>query len=65
LRVLITSQSASSVQLSADEALLLNNALNEALNGISLSEFQTRLGVTPAEAQQLLREFGQLLDKMK
>jgi hypothetical protein len=53
------------VQLSADEALLLNNALNEALHGISLSEFQTRLGVTPADAQHLLREFGQLLDKMK
>jgi hypothetical protein len=48
-----------------DEALLLNNALNEVLHGISISEFQTRLGVEPTEARQLLQEFGPLLDKMK
>jgi hypothetical protein len=59
------SQKASSVQLSAEEAFLLNNALNEVLHGIYLSEFQTRLGIAPADAQKLLREFGQLLDKMR
>jgi hypothetical protein len=53
------------VQLSAEEALLLNNALNEVMHGIGVPEFQTRLGASPVKAQVLLQEFGRLLDKMK
>ena len=48
-----------------EEALLLNKDLNEALHGIYWRRFNPRPGVISAEARQLLREFGQLLDKMK
>ena len=34
MRLISVAQIASSVELNADEALLLNNALNEVLNGI-------------------------------
>jgi hypothetical protein len=47
----------------ADELLLLNNALNEVCNGISLDddEFQTRLGVDRKTARKLLAKLGSLV----
>jgi hypothetical protein len=52
MRVTAASKEASSVELTADEALLLNNALNEVLHGIDIPEFQTRLGVTRQRADE-------------
>lgn len=53
------------LSLAAGEVLLLNNALNEVLNGICVSEFDTRLGSDRANAQKLLSALTMLLDKMK
>jgi hypothetical protein len=52
------------VKLSAIDLLLLNNALNEVLNGVWIDEqeFETRLGASHAEAKRLLRRIGRLID---
>jgi hypothetical protein len=44
----------------AGELVLLNNALNEVCNGITLDddEFQTRLGVDRKTARKLLAKLG-------
>jgi hypothetical protein len=52
------------LSLSAGELVLLNNALNEIVNGIDLERFDTRLGASREEAQKLLAQFSMLLDKI-
>jgi hypothetical protein len=43
------------VELSPQELLIINNALNEVCNGISLDgEFSTRMGCSAEEARELL-----------
>lgn len=54
-----------SMQLTEAELILVNNTLNEVLNGIKITEFQTRLGLSREAAQKLLNEIGSLLDKIK
>ena len=52
-----------STVFSKDELLILNNALNEVLNGpaaIGDWEFHTRMGVTRSEATQLLEKVSKL-----
>jgi hypothetical protein len=53
------------VELSHDELMLINNALNEVVNGIHFGddEFATRLGNSRAEAEKLLAKMGKLLGK--
>jgi hypothetical protein len=48
-----------------DELLIINNALNEICNGISMSdsEFQTRIGHTREAARKLLAKVGKSLEK--
>jgi hypothetical protein len=53
------------LSLAAGELLLLNNALNEVLNGIDVPEFDTRLGSSRENAQKLLAALTALLDKME
>lgn len=49
------------VELNSDEIRILNNAINEVCNGISLEgEFDTRMGCTVEEARRLLAEVNQL-----
>ena len=52
------------LSLAAGELLLLNNAQNEVLNGINVSEFDTRLGSDRENARKLLSSLTMLLDKM-
>jgi hypothetical protein len=54
------------VVLAEQDVLLLNNALNEVCFGIEISpeEFATRLGVTRADAIELLDAIGALLDTL-
>ena len=52
------------VSLSADELLILNNALNEVCNGIEVPEFATRMGADVDEVRSLLNEVGQVLDRI-
>jgi hypothetical protein len=49
------------IELNSDEIGILNNALNEVCNGISLEgEFDTRMGCTVEEAKHLLAEINKL-----
>ena len=43
------------VELTKDELQIINNALNEVCNGVDLEgEFETRMGCTVQQAQNLL-----------
>jgi hypothetical protein len=55
------------VRLSRDGLRLLNNGLNEVLNGVHIPdwEFATRLGATREESRALLAEIHRLLDRAK
>lgn len=44
------------IELSAEELVLVVNALNEVCNGLDISEFATRLGGSREAAEQLLSE---------
>ena len=46
-----------------EELTILNNALNEILNGIETEEFATRVGVEMEEAQKLQKGFGLILEE--
>lgn len=46
------------VSVSRDEVRLINNALNEVINALDISEFSTRLGVELGEAKALLKDFA-------
>ena len=50
------------VTLTADEILMLNQALNEVANGVQISdaEFETRIGFTRTEVRELLAKVGAL-----
>lgn len=50
------------IRLSRSELGLVNNALNEIANGVTISdpEFQTRLGESRASVRRLLTEVGDI-----
>ena len=50
--------------LGENELLILNSALNEICNGISVPEFETRIGASKEEVCTLLSEIGWILDNM-
>ncbi len=52
------------IDLSKDELLVFNAALNEVCNGIDMSEFETRVGASREFVMLLLKETGLLLDDM-
>lgn len=45
------------IELTADELVLLNNALNEVSQGLELPEFSTRIG---ADREKVLRLIAQI-----
>ena len=53
-------------QLTIDEneLLILNSALNEICNGISFTEFETRIGASKEDVCALLNDLGQILANM-
>ncbi|OGB33214.1 MAG: hypothetical protein A3F78_08605 [Burkholderiales bacterium RIFCSPLOWO2_12_FULL_61_40] len=55
----------STVEVSADELLIFNAALNEVSNGIALFEFDTRIGASREEVAALLTGVSDILDKMQ
>ena len=60
MKVLSSHNGLLTVELTDDDALALNNALNEVLHGpdaIEDSEFSTRMGITREEAKMLLASF--------
>jgi hypothetical protein len=55
------------LSLSIQDLVLINNALNEIINGpaaISLAEFQTRTGVSLNEAEALLSRISAEMGKL-
>jgi hypothetical protein len=54
-----------SVELTVDELVGLNNALNEALECLEPWEFQTRMGVEREKAEALQEQIGSLLDEVR
>lgn len=59
-----TAKSSASVSFTEAELILLNNALNEVLNGLEVHEFGTRLGASRQEAEELLRQISLILSKI-
>jgi len=53
------------VELSYDEILVLNNALNETCNGLDIAEFQTRIGVDREDVVWLLGEVRNVLKRIE
>ena len=64
MQVYQTTKSSASVSLTGAELVLLNNALNEVLNGLDIPEFDTRLGVSRQEAEELLHQISLILSKI-
>jgi hypothetical protein len=60
-----TTKGSASVSFTEAELVLLNNALNEVLNGVDVPEFDIRLGGSRQEARELLHRIGSLLSKME
>ena len=60
-----TSKDSATVSFTVAELILLNNALNESLNGIEAPAFETRLGAPRRDAEALLLQVDSLLDKMR
>jgi hypothetical protein len=50
------------ILVSNEEAVTINNALNEVCNGIDVPEFETRMGCKETEARKLLSEFHAALN---
>jgi len=62
MELLVVLRQQADLRLTEDELLILNSALNEICNGISVSEFETRIGATRDDATLLLEKIGQTLD---
>lgn len=65
MQVIQTSKDSASVSFTEAELILLNNALNEALNGLDISEFDTRLGASRQETEELVHQIDALLSTMR
>lgn len=53
------------LSLDNNELLILYSALNEVCNGISVPEFETRIGASKETAFTLLNDLGRTLDKAR
>jgi hypothetical protein len=52
------------LELTHNELIVLNNALNEVCHGLDLPDFSTRLGAQRDELDTLLRQIGEVLQGM-
>ncbi len=52
-----------SIKASADELCILNNSLNEICHGVTIDQFQTRLGYPRPAVEALLIEISKSLDE--
>lgn len=53
------------VNVSNQELLIINAALNEICNGIEVFEFDTRIGASRQQVRDLLMQVSALLDQME
>ena len=64
MQILSLTDQGSSVQLSLQELIVINNSLNEVCNGLRIPEFSTRIGETKEAVEKLLAEFGAQIDEI-
>lgn len=58
-----TAEHGACVKLTEHELLMINQALNEICNGLSISEFKTRIGADRDEVLIPLHDFELIMDK--
>ena len=64
MEIIDANREQSHISLSRDELLIVNAALNEVCNGISIFEFETRIGADRKQVSAILENIRLLLDKM-
>jgi hypothetical protein len=64
MEILSERNQSADVRLQLRDLILLNNAMNQVCNGISVPEFETRMGATTSEAADLLDQIGRLIDRL-
>ena len=64
MKVLETTRVRATVELSAEEVHMVNNALNEICNGIDIAEFEVRLGLSRPEVTETLSAVQRLWAQM-
>ncbi len=65
MRIFNTTSISASVELSRDDLVILNNALNEACRGLDVQDFQTRMGAEKTDVVNLLHGISEVLTHMK
>lgn len=65
MQVQAVSESGALVQLSEDELLLINNAINEVCHAVDIREFASRMGTDRAVAERLLTAVGALTNQVE
>lgn len=53
------------IEVSHEELLIFNAALNEICNGIEMIEFETRIGASRAKVAELMAEVQAVLDQLE
>ncbi|KAA8673951.1 MULTISPECIES: hypothetical protein [Pantoea] len=64
MELLSVTMKTAEINITEEELLILNSALNEICNGIDIAEFETRIGSDRNEVVALLSKIGNILDQM-
>ena len=56
---------AADIEVSLDELLILNSALNEVCNGLDQFDFETRVGAPHSEVTILLQKVNSIIDEVE
>lgn len=64
MNILSTTENSADINITENELLILNSALNEICNGIDIAEFETRIGAEKDDVFALLNKIGIVLDKL-
>lgn len=62
MELLSKNHDGATLKLTTAELVILNNALNEVLNGMETEEFNVRIGTQMEEAERLLKAVGSILE---
>jgi len=65
MKVIKTNPRSVDVNLSLEEIIIINNALNEVCNALDQFEFQTRMGVEHYEVEKLLKQINAIVVYME
>ena len=65
VKLVRTEQDNACVEVSTQELLILNNALNEVCNGIHVPEFETRMGVSLQKVELLLGSIRLIMQELE